>query len=258
MSLEIVGLVLNLPVFAMVLSRLGGMIMWQPVLGGMAIPVQIRAVLVIGLATLVSPLVPTPETLPDTGGAIALALASEILLGVLIGMTVRMCFMGLQIGAQVVAQEAGLAFGRVADPSTGENQSVFSIMYVQLAAVVFLIVGGHRVLLALAIESFETIPLLGDRGLFLHGADLLVAALTQSFEIAIRTAAPTVLALFLVNIALGFVSRTVPQLNVIMLGFSIKSLVALVLLAISLPAVMEVFLAGVESTVARARDLLGN
>lgn len=112
----------------------------------------------------------------------------------------------------------------------------------------FLIVGGHRVLVAVALDTFNTIPLLGDSGTFIHGTELVLDALTLSGEIALRVAAPVILTLFLVNAAMGFIG-TVPQFNILTIGFSVKGLVAFVLMAISLPAALEAFTDALEMTV---------
>jgi flagellar biosynthetic protein FliR len=74
----------------------------------------------------------------------------------------------------------------------------------------------------------------------------------------VRVAAPVILTLFLVNAAMGFVSRTVPQLNILTIGFSLKGLVAFVLMAISLPAALEAFTDALETTVGWITELVGS
>jgi len=258
MPLELITTYLKLPVFLLVASRLGGLIMFQPVIGGYGIPANVRMLVVLGLAAMVTPCVHLSAAAPMHAAAIVFAMGSELLLGVLMGLVVRMCFLGLQLGGQVVAQESGLAFGRVADPSTGAQQSIISNLYLQLGVVVFLIVGGHRVLMSVALDTFNTIPLLGDQGTFTHGVGLLFDALLLGGEIAIRIAAPVILTLFLVNAAMGFISRTVPQLNILTVGFSLKGLIAFVLMAISLPAAFEAFTDALEMTVGWIAELAGS
>ena len=257
MPLELIATYLKLPVFLLVASRLGGLVMFQPIIGGYAIPPNIRVLFVLGLAVLVTPFVQLTATTPGLPLEIVLAMGNELLLGVLMGLVVRMCFLGLQLGAQIVAQESGLAFGRVADPNTGAQQSIFSSLYLQLGAVVFLILGGHRVVVAVALDTFDTIPLLGDQATFARGVDLLFDALTLGGEIAVRLAAPIILTLFLVTAAMGFVSRTVPQFNILTVGFSIKGLVGFVLMAISLPTALEAFTTALETTVGWIAALAG-
>jgi flagellar biosynthetic protein FliR len=249
MPYELIGHYLRLPVFVMVASRLGAMIMVQPVFGALSVPMRLRALFIFGLAALVTPFVNAELPFPDTLGGLALAMGGEILLGVLMGLAVRICFLGLQMGGLLIAQESGLAFGQIADPSTGDTQSVLSTLYLQLGAVVYLIIGGHRALVAACLDSFQTIPLLGDEGSCLAGADLVVDALTVGGQVAVRVAAPTVVTLFLVSLAMGFVSRTIPQINIATVGFSLKGLVAFFVIAVSLPSAMAAFTDALEHVV---------
>ncbi len=257
MPWELLSLYLKLPVFALVAARLGGLLMFQPILGSLAIPWRVRALLVLGLAALLTPLVPWPAGAPDHPAGIIIALASEVLLGGLIGLVTAACFLGLEMGGQLVAQEAGLAFGQIADPNSDQEQTVMGVFYVQLAAAVYLVIGGHRALIAACLDTFSTIPLLAETQAAPLGTELLSQVLGLSGHVAIRVAAPALLALFLVNLALGFVSRTMPQLNIIAVGFSIKALIAFLLLAVALPMAGETFLTAVEQAFAWLNELLG-
>lgn len=255
MPYEIVSAYFNLPVFALVASRLGGLIMFQPVLTSLSIPVRLRVLFVLGLAMLVTPLVRVTNETPSAPAAMALAMGGEIMLGFLIGSVLFACFVSLQMAGLLIAQESGLAFGRVADPTTGQQTSVLSLFYSHFGVVIYLIVGGHRAVLLSCLKTFDSIPLLGD-GLLAVRPDLLIDALALAGEVAVRIAAPAVVALFLLNIALGFISRTMPQLNIATVGFSLKSLVGFALMAVSLPAAMRVFIEQLEQVVGWLDDLL--
>lgn len=246
MPFELLAQYLKLPVFALVAARMAGLLMFQPILGALAVPAQLRLLLVLGMAALLTPLVPLPADAPDTLIGLAVAMVSEILLGGLVGLATAVCFLGLQMGGQMVAQESGLAFGEVADPTTDQEQSVIGVFYVQLAAVVYLVLGGHRALVGACMDTFITIPLLSDTQVVDSAAELLCCALTLSGHVAVRVAAPTLLALFLVNVALGFISRTMPQLNVLAIGFSIKALIAYLLIAVALPGASAAFIGSLE------------
>lgn len=245
MPIELLTEYLRLPVFLLVAARLGGLLMFQPVLGAMAVPTNVRALLVLGLAALLTPLVGLPAAAPDTSVGIVIAMATELLLGAVIGLVGVACFLGLQWGGLLVAQESGLAFGQIVDPTSEEEETVVGVFYIQMAVVVYLLLGGHRALVTACLDTFRTIPLLGDTGAATHGAELLLKALSVGGEVALRVAAPALLALFLVNVALGFVSRTMPQLNVLAVGFSIKGMLAFLLMAVSLPAALDAFTAAV-------------
>ena len=246
MPLELLAQYLKLPVFALIAARLGGLLMFQPLLGSLSIPVQLRALLVLALAALLTPLVSLPAAAPDTLLGLALAMAFEVLLGALLGLVMAVAFLGLQYGGLLVAQEAGMAFGQIVDPSTEDEETILSFFYLQLAAVVYLVIGGHRALVAACLDTFDTIPLLSGQRAPLLSADLLCQALTLSGQVAFRVAGPALLALFLVNVALGFVSRTMPQLNILAVGFSLKSLVAFVIMAVALPSAADAFIGSLQ------------
>ncbi|MCA9244732.1 MAG: flagellar biosynthetic protein FliR [Phycisphaerales bacterium] len=255
MPFDLLDIYSRLPLFALIVCRLGGVVMFLPMIGGLAVPFRIRALLVMGLSAMVAPFVNPPTQPPDIAG-VALAMSGEVLIGVLIGLTLRGVFMAVQMGGQIIAQEAGVAYGQAVDPTFGEDQSVFATFYLQLGGIVFLAVGGHRALLAACLDSFETIPLLGDTGVFDAGVTLLTDALTVGAGIAFRVAAPTLITLFLLNIALGFLAKTIPQMNVTILGFSLKSLVGLLLIAVSLPMGIDAFVSGVDDVNGWITDLL--
>lgn len=255
MPTELLAWYQHLPVFALVASRVGGLIMFQPMLGALSIPGRIRAMLVLALAALVTPMVALDAAAPADFWLGALACAHELLLGLLLGLVVRLCFLGLQVGGMMIAQEAGLAYGQTIDPTTDYEQDFLSVFYVQLAGVVFLILGGHRVLVAAALDTFKTIPLLGVNLDLARAADLLLAAMTSGTELGLRIAAPIVLTMLLVNTVLGFLSRSMPQFNLMTVGFSIKTLVTLTLLAVALPAGMSAFVGALEEVTNWIGDL---
>ncbi len=257
MPYELLATYLKLPVFALVASRLGGLLMFQPVLGALAIPTRLRAMLILGLAAMITPFVALPANAPDTPLELLLAMTTEVLLGGIIGLAGVIAFLGLQWGGLLVAMESGLAFGRVVNPTTEEDETVVGIFYLQMAVVLFLVVGGHRALVAACLDTFEAIPLLSDRCGSAFGADLLLQALVLSGHVAFRVAAPALIALFLVNLAMGFISRTMPQLNILAVGFSLKSMIAFLVMAVSLPSATGAFVDATQMIYGWLNELIG-
>ncbi len=248
MPWELIGYYTNIPLVALVFARLSALIMFQPILGSLGIPMQARGLLVIALAVIALPYAAVTAALPDTLAGLAVGMGRELLIGGLMGLVAAVCFLGLQMGGLLVAQESGLAFGQVADPNSSDQMNVLSSFYLQFGSVVFLVAGGHRALVAASLETFRGIPLLSGPDLTPIGTELLLTTLALGGEIAVRVAAPAVITLFLVNLAMGFVARTVPQLNIMTLGFSMKSLIGFAIIAISLPAASAAFLDVLEQT----------
>lgn len=252
MPLDLVNLYMQLPLFALVAARLAGLILFQPILTSLAVPPNLRVLLVLGLAAMTTPFVRLPGPAPDSPMPFLLAMGCELLLGAALGLASLACFVGMQIGGLLIAQEAGTAFGSIADPSTNEEMSELSVFYTQMGAVVFLIAGGHRAVLSICLDSLTALPLLADFDSLQRGAELALNAMTVGLHLSMRVAAPTVLTLFLVNIAMGFISKALPQLNVLSVGFSVKSMIAFALVAASLPSAMTAFTEALETTLAWA------
>lgn len=257
MPLDLLSLYLQLPTFALVTARLAGFVMFQPLLGGEAFPAQIRALLILALGLVITPLVGPPGAPPENLASLLAGMAGELVLGALFALLMMLCFLGLQLGGNLIAQESGLAFGAVINPATAEEESVLSTFYVQVAMVVFLAAGGQRVIVATALDSFAAVPLLQCGDLLKHGAVLICDAVATGLSMGVRVAAPAVLAMFLTNTGLGIVSRTMPQFNVISLGFTAKSLIAFGIMAVTLPTALHLFSAGVDTIVGLVDEFLG-
>lgn len=257
MPIDAILTYLHVPQFALVAARLAGLIMFQPLLSSLAVPSQIRIALVLGLAVLITPMVEMPANVPDTLLTLGLALGQEVILGVLFGLVTVGVFLGMQFAGLLIAQESGLAFGQIADPTLDEEESVLSSFYLQLGAVSYFIIGGHRALVAACLDTFETIPLLGNPMTALNNGGLILDALALSGRMAAQIAIPTILTLFLVNMALGFISRTLPQLNVTTVGFSIKTLLAFAVMAAALPSALGIYLAGLEEVFSWMHEAVG-
>ncbi|MCC6358308.1 MAG: flagellar biosynthetic protein FliR [Phycisphaerales bacterium] len=255
MPFELFDTYLRLPVLMLVVARIGGLLMFQPLVGGIAVPMRIRALIVIGLAALVVPVVSLPAGAPADPAVIAFALMTELGLGAAMGIALRMVFVGMQIGGQLIAQESGVAFAQIADPSSGVEGDMINIFYGQLASIVFLIIGGHRVLVGGVLDSFREMPLLSPVLDPAAALTLLTDAVGSGCELGLKLAAPVMVTLLMVNVALGFIGRTVPQLNVATVGFSIKGIAAFGLMAVALPTGIDAFTSTLEEVMGWVAEL---
>jgi len=221
-----------LPAFALSLFRVGGMFLAAPFFGGSVIPVRIRGAVVVVLAIVMTPMVvaQTPRSI-EFSSVIAGGLC-EVLLGLVIGLVFAIILMCAEVAGTLAAQQAGLSLSEVINPLQDTQTSVLGQSYMTIFGLCFLAVGGHRAMIAALLDSYRAVPVLtvvvNDSVLL-----LLIDAVSSAFSFGIRLAGPVLVALFLTETALGFVSRTVPQLNILSVGFAIRGLVALGVIAIS-------------------------
>jgi flagellar biosynthetic protein FliR len=234
-------LVSRFMVFTLVLARTSTLLMTAPLFGAQGVPRHVRAIIAVAIALLVTPVflgttLPPVEQVFDYGRL----LVNEALTGLLLGLSLNILYSGIQVAGQIVSQLSGLSLSDVFNPAFEEDVSVFSQLFYFLTMAVFVAVGGHRIVMEALLDTFAAAPpghaMLGDNFL-----DVLTNVATHSFALGIRAAAPLLTALLLSNIVLGLISRTLPQINVIAVGFGINSLLALGMLFLSLGAVAWTF-----------------
>jgi flagellar biosynthetic protein FliR len=126
----------------------------------------------------------------------------------------------------------GLNLSEVFDPQFGGASSIVGELYFMLTMVIFLAIGGHLEMIRGFRASFDALPLLSlgvDQSLF----DLLIKLFTGAASFAIQLAAPVLVTMVVVDLALGFIGKTIPQFNVMSAGLTIRSLVGMMVLVMS-------------------------
>ncbi|MCH2132149.1 MAG: flagellar biosynthetic protein FliR [Phycisphaerales bacterium] len=222
------ALSLHIPGLLMVIFRIGGLMVFAPVLSSRAVPVKVRVLLAFVIGFAVYPVLVSLQAVPSVPGGLQpftlLPLVSmEILIGVAIGLLASVPLMALRIGGQLAGQQMGLGFATFYDTHAEDDADLTGQLYFFVALVIFLAMSGLDVVLESLLHTFTNIPP-GAIALSEGVLALLVGMLLSAFEIALRVAAPVLAILFLQSIALGYVSRTVPQLNILSLGFPLRLL----------------------------------
>jgi flagellar biosynthetic protein FliR len=231
------------PVFAFVfvLSRVSGLMMTAPTFTGSYIPRQVRVFLAVGIALVILPTQwSTPFDAPTNVVDFAVLIAGELLTGMAIGLGVAILAAGLQLAGQIIAQMSGMALADVLNPGSETDLPVFSSMLYMVTLAVFLVIGGHRALVDALLGTFQVFPI-GHGGATGALGETLSSLMSESFSLGVRAAAPAMVALLLATLVLGLIGRTLPQLNILVLGFGINTLVTLAALVVSVGAVAWLF-----------------
>jgi flagellar biosynthetic protein FliR len=232
---------------ALVISRVSGIFLFAPIWSSRLLPVRARLYLALAVTALLASVVPAPQSAVTSLVELAVLIAGELAIGLVIGTILQITIQGLQLAGQAVGTQIGFALANVVNPQLDDQVSTFSIFYAVLGTLIFLAVGGDRQMLAALLETFAAIPL-GDANYNESTGELILAVFQQSTILAVRVAAPVTFSLILAEIALGFVSRTVPQLNLLSIGFSLRIFVGLLVGAISCGAIAAVFVIDLSNT----------
>jgi flagellar biosynthetic protein FliR len=255
-SWGIFDILLALPVFALVLFRIGGLVMTAPVFGSALMPVRIRVALTVALAAMIFPMVSGQGPSEVTLSMALVGGLGEVMVGATIGLALATLFSGVEVGGLMVAQQAGIALGQVFNPVQNRETNLVGQVYTIVLIVLFLMAGGHREMVASLLDTFKVIPMLSfrfDEPLLLLMAQMLASA----FILAIRLAGPVVIALFLTSLCMGFLSRTMPQLNILSIGFPLRILVGLSVATLAIVAMQDVLLEAVWNGLDEIRATFG-
>ncbi len=238
MPFSLIDILLALPTYALVLFRLGGLMLTAPVLGSQAMPRQIRIGMTMVIGAMIFPLVETQAPPELTLGGALVGGLGEMAIGASIGLALSLFLLAAEVAGLMVGRQAGLALGEVFDPALNEQRSLAGQIYAIVLVLVFLTVGGHRAMMAALLDTYQVIPLLSfryDETPLL----LLVEMLTAAFMLGIRLAGPVLIALFMTSTALSFLSRTMPQFNILSVGFPVRILVALSVAGMAITACQD-------------------
>jgi flagellar biosynthetic protein FliR len=208
------------------------------------------------MALVVTPLeLATPVALPSNVAAYGIALGGEVLVGVLLGLGVMILLSGVQVAGQVISQMSGMSLADVFNPGFDAEVPVIANLLYLVTLAVFVLIGGHRLLISAVLDTYRFLPL-GHAQLPPSIGTLVSTLLTSSFSLLIRGAAPAMVSLLLATVVLGLISRTLPQLNVLAIGFGLNALVAFVALSLSIGAIAWLFQEQLEPAVETIVDAL--
>jgi len=227
--------------FVLVLARIGALVMTAPIFGTKAAPIQARAMLALAMSLIITPL-HSSHPPADIANLLAFSrfVLSETLLGLLLGLGVMILLSGVQLTGQIISQLGGTALAEGFDPMTDENAPVYSQMFYFLTLVMFVLLDGHRLLAEALLDTYAWLPP-GKAVLGPSFVTALTTLLGQSFVLGIRAAAPAMLALLLATLVLGLIGRTLPQINILVIGFSLNALLTAGCLVVTIGAIAWAF-----------------
>lgn len=233
--------------------RISGFVATAPLISGSMVPPRVKILITLALLVLIAPLAPMPASLSFFSAAGLLAALEELLIGVAIGMVVQLTFEALTLAGQTVSMTMGLGFATLIDPQHGANTTVVGQLFSIFAMLVYLAVNGHLVLIGALVDSFQSLPIGAvhiDREF-----PLSVASWGGSvFEAGLLIALPAVVALVIVNMALGVVTRAAPQLNLFGVGFPLTMLAGYFVLFVGCDGIMV----GISSLIQSALTVAAN
>lgn len=220
----------------LVLVRVGGLLILMPVFGHRLVPAQVKIGLSALYAILLYPVVADslPEV-PPAPLALMLIAIQEILIAAMLAMVAQLIFAAAQFAGQVLGYQMGLGIANVFDPTTSAQISVLGQFALVLSMLIWIMAGAHNAFLFALADSFHILPI--GKPLDVTGFGALNAMASNMFVLGLRLVAPMLLLLFFLYVALGLLSRAVPQIQVFFVSFPLTVGMGFLAFALALPSI---------------------
>ena len=162
----------------------------------------------------------------------------ETIFGISIGFVTLMIFSTIEMAGNLIDFQVGFSMGSVYDPAMGTQASNYGRTYYWIGIAIFFLLDMHQLVLEMVIRSYEFVPI-GSANIIQFNPKAIVVIFAKVFELSINLAAPVIITVLITDVVLGLISRTVPQINVFMLGMPMKSMVSFLVLMVSISWVMN-------------------
>ncbi len=220
--------------FALIFVRVSTFLFLLPFFGSSSVPVMVKAFLSLLLTVaLFGTVKVNPGLFPSSTWGLVRLIAAEAMIGALIALFVRLFFAGVQIAGQMIGFQMGLAIVNVIDPQSGTQSSIMAQFSYLVALLIFLVVDGHHAFVLALSRSFEIVPV---GGFVLKKIMLghMIEMSSRMFVLSIKISAPAMAALLLTQAAMGVVAKTVPQMNILVVGFPVTIGIGLFMMGVVL------------------------
>jgi flagellar biosynthesis protein FliR len=221
----------------LLLVRPGLLIAAAPPFGALYTPTPVKIGLSVVLGIALAPSVALPGSIGLA--ALVVIIAREAAIGLALALSVRLLMAGAELAGQLAGFQLGFGYAATVDPQTGARNSVVGALYTSLTLLTLLAINGHHALLKALAESYQAVPIgIGhvSSGMAKQIADMLGLL----FVFGMQVAAPIVVVLLIVEVAVGLISRAAPSLNLMVIGFPVRLVAGLVALAAAVGVVPSV------------------
>ena len=235
--------------------RIGAFLVAAPFFGSRMVPLTVRIVFSIALGLGIMSQVEFPDLQILMGASLIPIVFQEIFVGLACGMVLSICFSSVILAGEKIAATSGLAFAAQIDPVSGAQSPVISQIFQLFLLILFFSLNGHLVIFDLIFKSFELVPL----GSFYEFESVIEKSIQSSNTLyynAVIIVLPIVSILFFMNLGIGFITKSAPQLNLFSFGFPLTILGTFFALYFSVDALQYVFSGLIDEAIGYLKTIL--
>ena len=231
----------EITLFMVILARMSGFVLFNPLLGRRGIPGLFRSGLVLVLAVTAFSITEQRPPVPDTAIELAVKLLLELALGYFLGLAMNFFFYVPLLGGETIDAQMGMSMGKTYDPGSQTSISVSATLFNTMMLLLFFVANGHHTLLRIILASGQVVPF----GEAAFGQDFYWALLELFIEctvLAIKLCMPVLAAELLGQVSMGILMKVIPQINVFVINIDLKVIIGLGLELLLLTPISEFLL----------------
>lgn len=243
----------------LVLTRLGGLFIFAPILSSPVLPRQIRVLMLVALTAVVYPT--TADSIPTDLRLdlidLAPLLLQETMIGASIGLIAAIPLYAMQLAGLLMGQQMGLGIAQVLNPASDiQGDNIGQVLFL-MALGAFVMVGGIELLFGAVVHTLHTVPI-GCMAPEQTPVQLIAGLLGSGFNLAFRVALPVIAIIFIENVAMGFLMKTVPSLNIMNFGFPLRIIAGLLAVVGSVEMIRNTTEIDLDNSLVILRDWVGS
>ncbi|MDQ6685054.1 MAG: flagellar biosynthetic protein FliR [Pseudomonadota bacterium] len=216
-----------------------------PVLAQRSVPMRLRVALAFFVALCAQASIPPIEPIALDSADALMTVLQQVLIGVGLGFAVRIVFAAAEFAGEIIGLQMGLNFAGFFNPMSGGDSTAVSRFFGTMVAWLFIVSGGHLLVVAAIVQSFSAFPVGAQPFAFLRAAEPFRWG-AEIFSLGLWIALPLVAMLLFTNLVLGVISRVAQQMNIFAIGFPITLGVGLVGILLTLPMMQAPFTLALE------------
>lgn len=211
--------------------RITAFIVACPLFGHNAIPTKVKIGLGFCLSVIVMPLLPEMPVIPLFSVLSIGIILEQILIGIAIGFALTVTLAAVQAAGEFIAMQMGLGFATFYSPDSRMNSVVLSRILHMITLLMLLAMNVHLFILEVLMSTFQTLPI-NNIEINSNAFKMLGVYAQTIFKSGLLLALPLMGALLMMNLAMGILNRSAPQLTIFSIGFPLTLTVGVILLMI--------------------------
>lgn len=224
----------NLSLFMLIFSRWAGMVMIAPVFGARGVPGLVKLGLAVSMAVVIFPLITaTSPVIPHEFFPYVGLIIKEVLVGLTIGFIINLISAIIQGAGQLFDIQIGFMMGNTIDPINGMQSPMSGSFFLVLTTMLLLATNSHHYIIAALVKSYNFLPI--NPAAIHFGAAFFIDITAKAIALSLQIAMPVFGAIFLADVGVGLLAKTVPQLNLFSVIFPVKIIFGLGLLLLMIP-----------------------